>query len=149
MKETLALVGCGDNKRDKPVEARLLYTSPYFAKKRQWAEGCDDWRILSAKHNLLNPSTELEPYDLSMDDLTESERQKWAREVMNDLFPLLSDFDVVVVLAGQDYSNPIRDYLEQSSVDDHWPFEGLDLFEQMIWLSDNPRPDQSTLSSFG
>jgi len=148
MKKTLALVGCGSEKQNKSAEARLLYTSTYFMKKRTWAEGCHAWRILSAEHGLVNPDTILEPYDTAMSDLSEGAAQKWGKEVMEALRPELSDFEEVVVLAGSDYYAPIGDALENTEATIHWPFEGKRLFEQMEWMVQNSPPDQTTIGSF-
>ena len=148
MKKTLALVGCGREKRDDPSEARSLYTSTYFQKKRQWAEGCHSWRVLSAEHGLVLPTTVLEPYDTAMGDLDEAAAQGWGEEVMDTLRSQLDEFDEVVVLAGRDYFDPISDELHAASVTVRWPFEGKRLFEQIQWLQEHSPPDQSTLGSF-
>lgn len=148
MKKTLALVGCGSEKRDQCTEAKSLYTSTYFAKKRQWAEGCHDWRILSAEHGLVHPTTVLEPYDTAMNELHEEDVQKWAKDVMDDLRPQLSAFEEVVVLAGSDYLDPINDELQQAAPTVRRPFQGRKLFEQMEWMKENSPPDQSTIGSF-
>ncbi|MFA9418001.1 DUF6884 domain-containing protein [Natrinema sp. HArc-T2] len=148
MTRTVALVGCGSEKREQQTEAKSLYTSSYFAKKRQWAEGCDAWRILSAEHGVVHPETALEPYNTAMDDLTEADTQEWARDVMDDLRPFLAAFDEVVILAGSDYVDPISDEIEQADVTIRWPFQGKRLFEQMEWLQHTAPPDQSTIGSF-
>jgi len=102
---TLVLVGCGKAKRDPedPVDlheatvapdeqigqawqgetgpawdAQDLYTSTYFAAKRELAEtltrwdGDPDttpWSILSAEHDILHPWETVKPYDTTIDDL--------------------------------------------------------------------------------
>ena len=148
MTKTLALVGCGSEKREQAVEAKSLYTSNYFAKKRQWAEGCHAWRILSAEHGVVQPSAVLEPYDTAMGDLSDAEADDWGTEVINQLRPQINTFDEVVVLAGLDYFEPIRDDLYQLPPAVRWPFQGKRLFEQMEWLEHNSPPDQSTIDSF-
>jgi hypothetical protein len=77
-------VGCGRQKADvyEPVPAADLYTSGYFQCKRRYAEavarpaddapgGTPGWTILSAKHDILWPSLEVEPYDTTIADLDE------------------------------------------------------------------------------
>lgn len=100
---TLVLIGCGKAKRDPndPVdvheavvepgehirgdlgpigpawEARDLYTSNYFAAKREFAETVTrwtgdettGWAILSAKHGCIEPWQPSPYYDVSIDDL--------------------------------------------------------------------------------
>ena len=74
------LVGCGAAKASETVEARDLYTSSYFAVKRQYAEAAvqwagttdrraNSWAILSAEHAVLPPRMEVDPYDTTIDDL--------------------------------------------------------------------------------
>jgi hypothetical protein len=80
------LIGCGQQKQetDEPMPAKDLYTSTYFSCKRRYAEtvsqpgedapdGTPGWTILSAKHDVLWPSLEIEPYDETIDDLAERE----------------------------------------------------------------------------
>lgn len=100
---TLVLVGCGKAKRDPddPVDlhaasvgpdepmsdrpgaetgpawrAEDLYTSSYFAAKREfaelvtsWASETSGWGILSAEHAMIEPWKQLTPYDTTIDDL--------------------------------------------------------------------------------
>lgn len=78
------LVGCGKQKQEtsEPVPARDLYTSPYFACKRRYAEvvsqpgddapdGTTGWTILSAEYDVLWPHIEVEPYETTIADLTD------------------------------------------------------------------------------
>ena len=78
------MVGCGQQKQetDAPVPAEDLYTSSYFGCKRRYAEaisypaddapdGTPGWTILSAKYDLLYPSLEVEPYDETIEGLTQ------------------------------------------------------------------------------
>lgn len=65
-----AIVGCGKDKQDGTHPARELYTAPYFAKKRRWAEElADAWLILSAEHGLVKPDTEIACYDTAIEDV--------------------------------------------------------------------------------
>lgn len=144
----LALVGCGDKKRSEPTEARALYTSDYFHKKRKWAEGCDEWRILSAEYGLVQPTTVLEPYDTVLSELDEDAVIEWATAVRAELNPLLADIDVVVVLAGSDYFDPIEPTLTDAAVSVCWPFDGKRIGEQIAWLTDTSSPKQLTFETF-
>lgn len=82
----VGLVACGKSKRALPASARLLYTSDLFTKASSYAERTyDRWFVLSAKHGLVVPETVLEPYDLTLADLTALERRQWAQQVAADL----------------------------------------------------------------
>jgi hypothetical protein len=79
----LAVVGCSASKHDVDgaVPARDLYRSSYWTcKERFGASVADDWRIISAKHALLDPDREIPHYDRSVEDLeavpVESDRDR-------------------------------------------------------------------------
>lgn len=145
----LALVACGDQKRAYPTPAANLYTSTYFRKKREWAESCDFWRILSAEHGLVQPASVLTPYDTRIGDFDDEEVANWAEAVWSELSKLVEDVEIVVVLAGSDYFNPLESELTDAGARVVWPFEGKRIGEQIAWMKHNPPPDQSTFEAFG
>jgi len=61
----VVIAQCTGSKRDEPAPARDLYDeSAYFRRQREYAVARGDvWFIQSAKHGLLAPETEIEPYD--------------------------------------------------------------------------------------
>lgn len=164
---SLAIVGCGEAKLDASdingaVELRNLYTSTYFRKKREYAEVvCDVWFVLSAKYGLVGPYKKVtEPYDRSLDDLSDHETGEWAIDVRTDLRNHVAGFGVeeVHLLVGQQYELAIEDVLEdelQNGYDDVVrPFAGTPGHgEQMAVLDelvDEARgPGQSTLEQAG
>lgn len=103
----IALVGCGSQKFSSPRQARRLYTSTYFKKKRRYAElGAEQWYILSAKHGLVGPQEVVSPYDVSIGDLTKAQRDAWADSVCEELAQVEGEW--VVLLAGSMYTEPLR-----------------------------------------
>lgn len=169
------LVGCGAAKRDleadESVRARDLYTSTYFGLKARYAvrvasaaPAC--WRILSAKHRVLHPSTPVGHYDCHIDDLTDrpypdsyttppsatdyptaSAADAWAEQVRRELTHW-RDVSVrddatpsLVVLLGQRYLNVLRahEVFDRVDVRALFPFEAVGLGgigHQMQWLSE-------------
>jgi hypothetical protein len=75
------------------MPARDLYISPLFRAARAYAErryGPERWFILSARHGLVRPDQLLAPYDLSLRQLTPTERAAWGDRVaieLTDRFP--------------------------------------------------------------
>lgn len=123
---TYYLVGCGSDKANKPRPAGKLYTSKYFERKWKIAgiEGDKRW-VLSAEHHVIPPDKEIAPYDTSMDELDEEETAAWAEEVTDRLAlaPWIEDPEAtLVILAGQDYVEPIREWLEEKPVELRLPF---------------------------
>lgn len=146
----IALVGCGKSKVElddgETIPARDLYDSTYFQLKREYAETCcDKWRILSAKHGLLSPAEEIEPYDASLNPRSDSyigdyEAGKWAVQTSQSL-RVFDSFQAVharyVVLAGEDYITHIEDELTRGHRTVAFPFRSDDLDgngDQMGWL---------------
>jgi hypothetical protein len=157
---TLVIVGCGAAKRDRTLvpgklrvkryPAKDLYTSTYFAKKREYAEVVgDQWMILSAHHALLPPDEKIKPYDRSVDDLDDDQLDRWAHQVGMTLIEWVSwvrgeglDIEKIVVLAGSRYLEPLRERdVFSAGVEERveYPLQQNNLGgigEQMAWLGD-------------
>jgi hypothetical protein len=119
------LVGCGAAKRDDGSHtARDLYTSTYFALKREFAETfATRWVILSAEHHVLHPVGVVEPYDTALSEFSQQELTEWAINCAPRLTPLVRADDVTtVLLAGQDYGRAL-DMAETEASDTVRPFE--------------------------
>ena len=147
---------CREAGRRGACARKDLYTSSYFSLKRRYAEEIGDfWSILSAEHGLLPPTKEILPYETSIDDLDEDQRDHLAHSVGMDLIDWIADFasqeievERVVVLAGRSYLDPLRSRDTFSSgisprVD--YPLQQGDLGgigQQMSWLKDRVESQQ-------
>lgn len=150
-----ALVGCGASKRSEACEAREMYTSTYFRKKREFAESLGGhWWILSAEHGAIRPRTEIEPYETHIDDV---DADSWARRVYlalrADDCKWLGGDETLYVLAGQKYIDPIRgvlDDLAELGVSIEYPFaETSGIGEQLATLNEmteGEQPDEAAES---
>lgn len=103
----VGLIGCGKNKLPHAAPASELYTGPFFKLCKQWISKpgrVDAWGILSAKHGLVLPDQELEPYDLSLDKLSYQKRVAWGQGVRKQLELQWGVNDVIwLILAGAYY----------------------------------------------
>lgn len=161
--KTLVVVGCGSEKRGRISEARHLYTSTYFRKKREYAEAVgDQWVILSAEHGILAPTERTRPYDTTIDDLGEDDLDQLAYEVGMFLIDWVaweqSDGTPVrvVVLVGKKYLQPLRerDAFSTAGADDgvFFPLQQNDLGgigEQMEWLGERVEATTQRQSTLG
>lgn len=143
MTRTLVLVGCGSSKREKPCPASEMYTSGYFGLKREWAEQHgDEWRVLSAKHGLLEPSEVISPYDLTPGGGSWDSRmtEHWRSQVAAQMeFLEWESINEVVVLAGWGkYVSKIKPVFDSYTDRDtfRYPLKGMRLFEQQKWLAE-------------
>ncbi|MDY6778579.1 MAG: hypothetical protein SVU32_07980, partial [Candidatus Nanohaloarchaea archaeon] len=141
-----AVVGCGDDKAGEMVAARELYTSNYFQKKREYAEEvCDGWAILSAKHGIVDPDEELEPYDVTAEDVDPDDYvERVADEIAEYAGQRWEPDGTVWILVGQPYlsledgsGRAIRDVLsEEVELEVRFPFRQTSgIGKQMGWLS--------------
>lgn len=100
---TYGLVACCATKADKACAAKDLYVSPLFRMSRSWIERQGiPWFILSAKYGLLDPSRIVEPYNLTLSQLSRQQRQQWSRHVHQQI-TLATREATLLVLAGSLY----------------------------------------------
>lgn len=139
---TIALVGCGKQKRPTPQKARDLYCGSLFRLACEYAEQtADDVHIMSALHGLIPPYEEIAPYDFSINQMLIHERQAWGRKIVSDLSTFYHMRRLhVIFYAGQAYIKPIMD--SASHQESYWTFEnplkGMDLFARLSWFRSKP-----------
>ena len=131
------LVGCVKGKRSYASPARELYNSTLWVHRRAYAEraGCA-WYILSAKHGLLHPDTEIEPYDLALSHLSAADRREWSRRVLVELVAAVPALQgkVVEIHAGKTYAeNGLTDGLRALGATVCRPLAHVRLFDQPAW----------------
>ncbi|MEZ3117869.1 DUF6884 domain-containing protein [Halobaculum sp. MBLA0147] len=140
------LVGCGDAKADEARPAAELYTSQYFQKKRAFAEKLvPQYWILSAEHGVVDPATEIEPYDTRVGG-NDFDRQAFLSTVADDMASLTDDDrdpTRLIVLTGEDYLTALIDALARADTGPgeiklvtpfrHGSFEGIG--DQMSYLN--------------
>ena len=80
------LLGCVKRKLDHRSLAKDLYCSPLWKRRRAYAEASGrPWRILSAKHGLVDPDALLDPYDVALGSLDAHSRREWGTRVVDAL----------------------------------------------------------------
>lgn len=152
-----AIVGCGSQKLDLsgdkgPVAISRLYISNYFELKREYAkECCDEYLILSAKHGLVQPGFYVtDDYDLPVADLDGTDLSQWVSDVSSELRRIADHHpeDTLVMLAGQDYLEPLEGALDQLPNKVKYPFEDTTgIGDQMGWLKDQIETIENSTTS--
>ncbi|EMR75694.1 hypothetical protein MBGDF03_00942 [Thermoplasmatales archaeon SCGC AB-540-F20] len=138
----LVVVQCGGKKvwNDNPnlgkVEAKNAYTSPYFQKNRLYAEKIGDkWMILSAKYGFIEPSEQIENYNVTF-------KQKKTNPItFNELkdqvkTKKLNQYDKIIVLGGKEYLYAIKEAFQDTNCNIESPFEGLTIGIRMSKLNE-------------
>ena len=135
MPRVISVVQCVSKKQNTPQLARDLYISPLFVSAAPFAEKIsNEWYIISGKYGLVRPTDFIEPYDITLNKMSASERRKWAEEVFTDLKPLLKTTDTVVFLAGVIYRENLIKKVEGLGCTVEIPMKGMRIGEQVSWL---------------
>ena len=122
--KTIILIQCSGKKMPHMAKAKDLYIGPLkntilFA-KRNFPNA--EILILSALHGLVDPETEIDPYNVSCKELSKTEQKAWASRVTSQLSQKSSLVeDQFIILAGVCY----REYLLPSLRNYIIPMEGL------------------------
>ncbi len=133
---TIVLVSCVSKKQTISSPAKDLYISDWFKKASLYAQKIGDlWFILSAKYGLLPPDEFIDPYNVTLKEMSKYQREMWAKRVVQDLTPHLSYKDLVVFLAGHSYRERLEEPLIQMGCQISVPMRGLRIGEQMQWLN--------------
>jgi len=128
----IGLIACSKKKLANASEAKDLYCSPLFKAASQYAEkNYDKWLILSAKHGLLHPYRIIEPYDLSLNDMSAKERAKWSEMVLSQIAKLGLDDEKFYVHAGKKYQGICKYHANY-----HVPLAGLGIGQQLAWYKE-------------
>ena len=115
------------------MPARELYVSPLFRAARAYAEreyGPGRWLILSALHGLVDPDALLDPYDLSLRQLSAREREAWGNRVAVELTDRFPAGTVLWFHAGTLYRDAIARVVAHQV---RFPLAGLGIGEQLAW----------------
>jgi hypothetical protein len=133
----LILVGGVSEMLDAPSPAKDLYTSTLWEKRRHYAESTGmPWMILSARHGLVGPDEQIEPYDLTMSDETPAKQQAWSLKAAQAVIDECerSGIEVVEAHAASVYlENGLVDAVEGQGIRVSWPLQGQQLGEQYAW----------------
>lgn len=124
---TIGLLACAKEKQTGLHNAGDLYQSHLFSLGKSYLERhCDAWFILSAKHGLLHPETQIENYDITLNSFSSRQRFEWAGSVWKDLEVIVKAQPVkVIILAGRNYREHLEILLTEAGCCVDVPMAGL------------------------
>ncbi len=137
--KTIYLISCVSKKLEEASVASSLYISPLFKKNLEYARllgGKDeDIFILSAKYGLVPLDTIIEPYNKTLNNMSNVEKKEWALDIMEDLKYVVGlenmEDTTFVFLAGLNY----RKFLVRDLPSVIVPMEGLPIGKQLQFLT--------------
>ena len=129
----IVLISCVSKKLPHRASAQDLYVSPLFRLNLQYARKLqpDAIYILSAKHGLLDLDAEVEPYNLTLNDMATRQVQAWAEQVLAQIKQRADlSRDHFVFLVGLKY----RKFLVPRLASYEVPMQGLTIGRQLQFL---------------
>lgn len=108
----ICLIGCVKSKRRIRCKARDMYISTLFRARYRYAQKLGKKiYIISAKYGLLSPDDEIEPYDMTLKEMSSKQRRYWAAKVVAKLESIehVGRGGEIIILAGKEY----REWLER------------------------------------
>lgn len=134
----IILISCVSKKLEHKAKAKELYISPLFVKNLHYAEllNPDIIFVLSAKYGLVDLNHEIEPYNLTLNNMSAFQIREWTDRVLHQL-RMVTDVenDDFIILAGNNYRKYLLPHLAHYKV----PMEGLSIGRQLQWLTKNIR----------
>ena len=135
----IVLISCGKRKCWHKAQAQDLYQGALFRKSLRYARTLlkpDMIYALSAKHHLVDLEKEIEPYDLTLRDMSAAERRRWAAVVLEQLDEV-ADLrnDHFTLLAGVRYREHLIPHISHCCI----PMRGLRIGEQLHFLTEELR----------
>ena len=130
------LLGCVKLKASSPRQAKDLYVSDLFRKRRRYADQRGlPWFVLSAEHGLLRPDDLVAPYDVELKAQPASYRRVWGAWVIERLRRELGVLTGVrlEVHAGDAYAEALGEPARAAGAKLVRPLQGLMLGEQLAW----------------
>ena len=126
----IVLISCSSQKQSIKSRAEDLYCSPLFQLSLKFAKqlASDSIFILSAKYGLVRLEDIIEPYDTTLNDMTEKDRKQWADDVLRQLRDIVNcEKDHFIILAGNKY----RQYIIPALISYEVPLKGLTIGKQL------------------
>jgi len=129
----VVLIACASKKLDYKTKAKDLYISQLFKSGLEYAKKLDPDKIfiLSAKYGLLKLDQEIEPYNITLNNMDDNEIKVWADRVLINLQKVADlENDEIIFLAGEKY----RKYLIPKIKNYQIPLKGLGIGKQLAFL---------------
>lgn len=114
----------------------MYQASDLFRKAYSYAtKNYDFVAILSAKYCLLFPDDNIEPYNLTLNDMNSQQRKEWAEKVFNQMKNRLQlrEFDKVFFHTGKPYRKYLILLLEDLGIKCEVPLKHLRIGKQLSW----------------
>lgn len=118
--QKVILVTCVKPKKNYKCAAKDLYQGDLFKQLMDFAKAKNPAKIfiLSGKHHLLDLETEIEPYDVNLNHVSEEELKDWSAKVLAQLVETGCDLqnDYFYLLTNETYRRHLVTEIKQYEV---------------------------------
>ncbi|MBY6035123.1 hypothetical protein KUV80_00565 [Fictibacillus nanhaiensis] len=141
MKRKIGLLATARKKGSTPSAAIDLYISPLFVKSVQYAqENYDDFYFYSAKEGLLTKDQYIEPYNISIKNLSTLAKREWAIKVVSELEKHVRPSQCKIYIhGGWVYREYLQPALERAGYQFDVPLEGFSIGKQLKWYDEQQK----------
>jgi cytoplasmic iron level regulating protein YaaA (DUF328/UPF0246 family) len=132
----IVLISCVSVKQERPARAEELYISPLFKYGLAYAKSLkpDKIYILSAKYGLVGLDEVIEPYNVTLNNMSSMEIKEWSEKVLSKMRQTINlDVDQIIFLAGENYRKYLMPYIKNYSI----PLKGLGIGKQLKYLKEH------------
>jgi cytoplasmic iron level regulating protein YaaA (DUF328/UPF0246 family) len=136
--KTIVLLSCVSKKKGGIQPACNLYAGPLFQGSWEYAKALKPTHIhiMSAKYGLIDYSTPIEKYDVTLNNMTKDEIDTWSEKIFNDLKSLYDlDTTLFIILAGKNYYSGFIERLPHTEL----PLGDLPIGKRVQWLQRSNR----------
>ncbi|NLM43731.1 MAG: hypothetical protein GX201_06920 [Clostridiales bacterium] len=124
----IALLSCTKTKKPYRCKAREMYSeSRWFPKAYEYVKriGANKIFILSSLYGLVPEDKEIDYYEKTLNDCSDSEKKEWAQRVLSDLKCEANlEKDNFIIIAGKNYYEYLIPYLKNVTL----PLKGLGIY---------------------
>ena len=130
----IALISCSSKKKTFKCKAKEMYSeSILFRLTLQYCkqENFDKIFILSAKYGIIELDDNIEPYDITLNKMSKSERDEWGAKITKWININLDIYDEIYIFAGKNYYKHLHIYNKINL-----PFRNLPIGKRLQWLKE-------------
>ena len=138
----IIFLSCVKSKNNCKCKAKDMYISTLFKYAYNYALSLkpENIFILSAKYGVLELNDIIEPYEKTLNTMTNSEKTEWANKVIDQLKAKNINFtDKVVFLCGHNY----REYLLPYFPNNETPLSGVSFGNQLSFYKNKINTSQT------
>lgn len=134
----IGFISCTKKKVSYKCQAENLYSlSSNFRYALKYCQGnYDKHFILSAKHGLLQPTDEIEPYDVTLNGASKAVILNWSESVLQQIISTISPGDDLFFHAGENYLKFLLPGLQGKGFTCTRPLKGVTMFDTPKWYKE-------------